>query len=53
MHAWIFVVFVAVASIGPFLSRYDNPDAEWAEFASDSVAGEPPPPEAAEETFDA
>lgn len=41
MHAWIFVVFLTVASLGPYLSRYDNPDAEWAELAGDEAVAEP------------
>jgi hypothetical protein len=42
MHTWIFVVFLTVASLGPYLSRYDNPDAEWAELASDETASDQP-----------
>ena len=40
MHAWIFVVFLTLASVGPFLSRYDNADAEWADLAGDVAASE-------------
>ena len=43
MDAWIFIAALTLVSMAPFMSRYDNPDAEWADAQNDEIAADRAP----------
>jgi hypothetical protein len=37
MDAWIFIAAFTVVTMAPFMSAYDNAEAEWSELAHDEA----------------
>jgi hypothetical protein len=42
MDAWIFIAAFTVVTMAPFMSAYDNAEAEWSELAHDEAPLEAP-----------
>jgi hypothetical protein len=40
MDAWIFIAAFTVVTMAPFMSAYDNAEAEWSELAQDEAPAE-------------
>jgi hypothetical protein len=47
MDAWIFIAAFTVVTMAPFMSAYDNAEAEWSQLAQDEA-----PTEGADESVD-
>lgn len=42
MDAWIFIAAFTVVTMAPFMSAYDNAEAEWSQLAQDDAPMDAP-----------